>query len=172
MKKSNLVIVLLLALTVCAPAVYAQGGAKGGQDPSTIRDPDLEKDSLHSLEVARLYFKLRKAYVAALQRCEEIIAGNPNFANIDEVLLYAGESARALSENKGKQQSTLYVIFDGNNKRTLKPEEFRELGREYLSRLLTDYPQSKFRKQAEEGLRALGGPPKPKTKVEKPQAES
>lgn len=162
MRKSRLLIVLLLAFIVCAPAVYAQAGAKRGQDPATIRDPDLEKDSLHSLEVARLYFKLRKAYVAALQRCEEIIAGNPHFANIDEVLFIAGESSRALAENKGKQPSSLYVIFDGNNKRTLKSEEFRELGREYLSRLLTEYPQSKFRRQAEEGLRALGGP-KPKT---------
>ncbi len=163
MRKSRLLIVLLFAFILCTPAVYAQGGVKGGQDPSTIRDPDLEKDSLHSLEVARHYFKLRKAYVAALQRCEEIIAGNPHFANIDEVLLYAGESARALAENKGKQSSSLYVIFDGNNKRSLKPEEFRELGREYLSRLLNEYPQSRFRKQAEEGLRVLGGPPKPKS---------
>ena len=78
MKKHHLIIVLLFAFTVCTPAVYAQGGAKAGQDPSTIRDPDLEKDSLHNLEVARMYFKLRKAYVASLQRCEEIIAGNPN----------------------------------------------------------------------------------------------
>lgn len=168
MKKHHLIIVLLFTLAVYTPAVYAQGGAKGGQDPSTIRDPELEKDSLHSLEVARLYFKLRKAYVAALQRCEEIIAGNPNFASIDEVLFYAGESARALAENKGKQASSLYLIVDGNNKRTLKPEEFRELGREYLSRLVSEYPQSKFRKQAEEGLRVLGQPLKPKTDVDKP----
>ena len=170
MKKHHLIIVLLFAFTVCTPAVYAQGGAKAGQDPSTIRDPDLEKDSLHSLEVARLYFKLRKAYVAALQRCEEIIAGNPNFATIDEVLFIAGESARALAENRGKQASSLYVIVDGNNKRTLKPEEFRELGREYLSRLVTEYPQSKFRKQAEDGLRFLGQPLKPKADVDKPPA--
>lgn len=168
MKKHHLIIVLLFAFALCTPAVYAQSGAKGGQDPSTIRDPDLEKDSLHSLEVARLYFKLRKAYVAALQRCEEIIAGNPNFANVDEVLFMAGESARALAENKGKQAASLYVIVDGNNKRTLKPEEFRELGRDYLSRLINDYPQSKFRKQAEDGLRVLGQPLKPKTDAEKP----
>jgi len=167
MRKSFLLIVLLFAFIVSAPSVYAQGGAKAGQDPSTIRDPDLEKDSSHSLEVARHYFKLRKAYVASLQRCEEIIAGNPHFASIDEVLFLAGESSRALAENKGKQPSSLYVTFDGNTKRTLKPEEFRELGREYLSRLLNEYPQSKFRKQGEEGLRALGGPPKPKAEGDK-----
>ncbi len=159
MRKNRLLLVaLLFAFICCGPGVYAQSGAKSGPDPSTIRDPDLEKDSLHSLEVARLYFKLRKAYVAALQRCEEIIAGNPNFARIEEVLFIAGESSRSLAENKGKQRSSLYVIHDGDNKRALTREEFRELARSYLSRLLTDYPNSSFRKQAEEGLRALGGP--------------
>ena len=82
---------------------HAQGKAKTGPDPSTIRDPDLEKDSLHNLEVARNYFKLKKAYVAALKRCEEIIAGNPNFAEIEEALFMAGESSLSLAENKGKQ---------------------------------------------------------------------
>jgi hypothetical protein len=42
----------------------------------------MEKESLHNLETARLYFKLRKAYVASLQRCEEILAGNPAFSKL------------------------------------------------------------------------------------------
>ncbi len=81
MRKNLLTVAFLMfAMWLCAPAVSAQGKAKTGPDPSTIRDPDLERDSLHNLEVARNYFKLKKAYVAALKRCEEIIAGNPNFA--------------------------------------------------------------------------------------------
>lgn len=76
--KLLLLLVLLFAFT--APA-YAQGGVKSGPDPSTLRDPDLERDSKHNLEVAKNYFKLKKAYVASLKRCEEIIAGNPNFEN-------------------------------------------------------------------------------------------
>src|SRR5947209_8597802 len=96
-------IVLVFAFVICVPAVCAQGGAKNGPDPSTIRDPDLEKDSLHNLEVARNYFKLKKAYVAALKRSEEIIAGNPNFSKIEEVLFIAGESSLSLAEKKGKQ---------------------------------------------------------------------
>lgn len=148
--------VLLCALLVCAPAISAQGKAKTGPDPSTIRDPDLEKDSLHNLEVARNYFKLKKAYVAALKRCEEIIAGNPNFARIEEALFMAGESSLYLAENKGKQSPSLYVNFDGTTKKTLSSDEFRELGREYLTRLVTDYPNSTFRKQAEADLAALG----------------
>jgi hypothetical protein len=157
-KKLLPVAFLMFAMMVCAPAVSAQGKAKTGPDPSTIRDPDLEKDSMHNLEVARNYFKLKKAYVASLKRCEEIIAGNPNFARIEEALFMAGESSLFLAENKGKQQASLYVNYDGTTKRTLTADEFRELGREYLTRLITDYPNSSFRKQAEADLAALGRP--------------
>ena len=150
--------VLMLAFVLCAPTADAQGGVRSGPDPSTIRDPDLEKDSLHNLEVARNYFKLKKAYVAALKRCEEIIAGNPNFAKIEEVLFIAGESSLSLAENKGKQSPSLYVTYDGNTKRTLTSEQFREMGRDYLTRLVSDYPNSEFSKQAVDDLRALGGP--------------
>src|SRR5688572_6663094 len=155
-KKLLPVAFLMFSMLLCAPAVSAQGKAKTGPDPSTIRDPDLEKDSLHNLEVARNYFKLKKAYVAALKRCEEIIAGNPNFAKIEEALFMAGESSLYLAENKGKQSPSLYVNFDGTTKKTLSPDEFRELGREYLTRLVTEYPNSTFRKQAEADLAALG----------------
>src|SRR6266705_5131234 len=96
------VLVLITALFVSASGSYGQGKAKNGPDPATIRDPELEKDSLHNLEVARHYFKLKKAYIAALKRCEEVIAGNPTFAKMDEVLFIAGESSLRLAENKGK----------------------------------------------------------------------
>jgi outer membrane protein assembly factor BamD (BamD/ComL family) len=143
---------------ISVPLVHAQGGVKAGPDPTTIRDPELEKDSLHNLEVARNYFKLKKAYVAALKRCEEIIAGNPNFARIEEVLLIAGESSLSLADKKGKQAPKLYVTFDGTSKRTLTAEQFRDMGRDYLTRLITEHPQSRFRQQAEEDLKALGVP--------------
>jgi outer membrane protein assembly factor BamD (BamD/ComL family) len=157
MKKNFLLIVVFLfAFVVFAAITYGQGAAKTGPDPSTIRDPDLETDSLHNLEVARNYFKLKKAYVAALKRCEEIIAGNPTFTKIEEVLFIAGRSSLSLADKKGKQSPSLYVTYDGTNKRTLTPEQFREMGRDYLTRLLNDYPNSSFRKQAEEELRALG----------------
>src|SRR5713101_8824905 len=101
------------------PAVArAQGNVKSGPDPTTIRDPELEKDSLHNLEVARQYFKLRKAYVASLERCEEIIAGNPTFSKIDEALFIAGESNLFLAEGKGKQKPSMYVRHAGNEKKT------------------------------------------------------
>jgi len=147
-------LLIAVLLVFMAPATYAQG-VKSGPDPSTLRDPDLERDSYHNLEVAKNYFKLKKAYVAALKRCEEIIAGNPNFAKIDEVLLMAGQSSLWLADKKGKQSPDLYVSFDGGEKRTLTAEQFREMGRDYLKKLMSDYPNSPFAKQAQEELRAL-----------------
>jgi len=159
MKASFLwIFVVLVALFVAAPATRAQG-VRSGPDPSTLRDPDLERDSLHNLEVARNYFKLKKAYVASLKRCEEIIAGNPNFAKIEEVLLMAGQSSLWLADKKGKQSPDLYVIFEDGKKRTLTSEQFREMGRDYLNKLITDHPDSPFAKEAREELAAL--PTKP-----------
>ncbi len=159
MKKMIPILILLTgAVLLGTPRAQGQGGAKNGPDPSTIRDPDLEKDSLHNLEVARNYFKLKKAYVAALKRSEEIIAGNPNFARIEEVLFIAGESSLSLAEKKGKQSPSLYVSYDGSTKRTLTPEQFREMARDYLTRLVNEHPDSSFRQQAEDDLKALGGP--------------
>jgi outer membrane protein assembly factor BamD (BamD/ComL family) len=146
-----LVFTLAAMLLVSAPATRAQG-VRQGPDPATMRDPDLEKDSHHNLVVAKNYFKLKKAYVAALKRCEEIIAGNPNFAQIDEVLLMAGQSSLWLAEKKGKQSPDLYVIFENGEKRTLTPEQFREMGQGYLNKLITDFPDSRFVNEARESL--------------------
>ncbi|HEX7334581.1 MAG TPA: outer membrane protein assembly factor BamD [Pyrinomonadaceae bacterium] len=145
---------LLLVFVFSAPAAFGQG-VRSGPDASTLRDPDLERDSHHNLEVAKNYFKLKKAYVASLKRCEEIIAGNPNFSKIEEVLLMAGQSSLWLSQNKGKQKSDLYVSFDGGEKKTLTSEQFREMGVGYLKKLINDYPDSPYAKQAQEELREL-----------------
>ena len=147
MKKNFVLSIALgLATLLCAPAALPQGAAKNGPDPATIRDPELEKDSLHNLDVARQYFKLKKAYIAALRRCEEVIDGNPNFAKMDEILFIAGESSLRLSENRGKQ-----------TEKERKPERLRADARTYLSRLVNDHPQSPFRQQAEDDLKPLGG---------------
>src|SRR5436853_7516147 len=143
-------IVLLFAV-----AAFGQGGAKKGPDVS--RDPDMEKESLHNLEVARQYFKLRKAYVASLQRCEEVLAGNPAFSKIDEVLYIAGTSSLNLAEAKGKQKPAQYVVHEGDKKSTLTAQDFREKARDYLSQLVNSYPQSKFKDEALENLKSLGG---------------
>lgn len=153
MKKVFLaVLVLSIGLLVSMPHSYGQGAAKTGPTSAVLRDPDLEKDSLHNLEVARHYFKLKKAYVAAIKRCEEIDAGNPNFAKMDEVLFIAGESSLRLAENRGKQKA-----------KEKSADELRQDARVYLSRLVADYPNSTFRQQAETDLQSLGGPIKPES---------
>ena len=148
MKKVLLTLFLFgVAGLAATPVSFAQGAAKTGPDPALVRDADLEKDSLHNLEVARHYFKLKKAYVAAIKRCEEIDAGNPTFAKMDEVLFIAGESSLRLAENKGKQKP-----------KDKTPEQLRVDARMYLGRLVAGYPNSSFFKQAQEDLQALGGP--------------
>ncbi len=160
MQKFCLISLITLAFFVVAPQLSrAQGGAKQG--PDVLRDADMEKDSLHNLDVARQSFKLRKAYVASLVRCEEIIAGNPTFSKIDEALFIAGKSNLYLADGKGRQKPSLYVRHDGSEKRTLTSEEFRNEARDYLSLLVNNYPDSRFKDEALEELKALGGP-KPK----------
>ena len=154
MKKELLISGLLaIALFCLTPDARAQGTAPRGPDASTVRDADLEKDSFHNLEVARQYFKLKKAYVASLKRVEEIIAGNPNFAKIDETLYIAGMSNLYLSQNRGKQTSKLPA------------EKHREEARLFLSQLVNDHPDSSFNKPAVEALSGLGGP-LPKTSAQ------
>jgi len=156
MRKANLILICLLVIFVAAPFARPQGKVKQG--PDGARDTDLEKDSQHNLEVARQYFKLRKAYVAALQRCEEIIAGNPTFSRIDEALFIAGESNLLLADGKGKQKPSLYRRGGANlQSATLTPDEFRAEARAYLTQLVENYPDSKFKNDAMDDLKALGG---------------
>ena len=136
---------LLVALLLSAPASSAQG-VRTNPDAAVVPDAELEKDSLHNLTVARHYFKLKKAYVAALKRCEEIDTANPTFTKMDEVLYIAGMSSLRLADSKGKQKSTK------------TPDDLRVDARVYLSRLVAGYPNSSFIKEARTELAALGGP--------------
>lgn len=154
MKKIVLLISFFVAaLVLSAPVARAQGTVTRGPDQTTVRDPEIEKDSMHNLEVARQYFKLKKAYLASLKRCEEIIAGNPTFWRIDEVLYIAGVSSLRLAEGKGKQKQ---IPADTT------AAKLRDDARNYLSQVFNNYPDSQFRKDAEKELAALGGP-KPKS---------
>ena len=139
-------LILFCALFCFAATVTTRAqNVKNGPDTSSIRDPGLEKESRHSLEVARHYFRLKKAYRAAIARCEEIIAGNPTFSQLDEVLYLAGASSLRLSENRGKQTATLPA------------DKLRDDAREYFSRIVNEFPDSSFRERALMELRPLGG---------------
>ncbi|HEX8501535.1 MAG TPA: tetratricopeptide repeat protein [Pyrinomonadaceae bacterium] len=147
---------LVLALGAGRAAARAQSGTvAAGPDPAAVRDVESEQAAKHELEVARHYFKNKKAYYAAFKRCEELAAGYPEFYKIDEVLYMAGMSSLYLSEGKGKQKPPA-----GTPEKTeeLSPQSLRETAREYLTRLVNDFPRSKFRKDAQEALARLGDP--------------
>jgi outer membrane protein assembly factor BamD (BamD/ComL family) len=144
----------MLAILTTVSAGRAQSGTvANGPDPSTVKDIESEKSAKHELEVARHYFKNKKAYFAAFKRCEELAAGYPEFSRLDEVLYIAGMSSLYLSEGKGKQ---LPPKGTPEKAQEFAPENMRAEARDYLSRLVSDFPQSSFRKDAEETLSRIG----------------
>ena len=132
------------------------GSVAAGPDPSTVRDVDDLKNAKHELEVARHYFKNKKAYLASFKRADELVAGYPEFPQIDEALYIAGMSSLYLSEGKGKQ-----ALPKSTPETTdLSADHLRETARMYLERIVSDFPKSDFRKQAADALSQLG-PAKP-----------
>jgi len=116
------------------------------------RDPILESDARHNLEVAQQYFKLKKAYKAVLMRFEETFAAYPDFSKMDEFLYYAGMSSLYLSENKGKQK-----VVSETDKKKFAPEKLREDAIAYLSLVKEKYPQSIYKSEAEKTLKQITG---------------
>lgn len=144
------------------------GGVAAGPDPSTVRDLDDLKNAKHELEVARHYFKNKKAYLASYKRADELVTGYPEFPQLDEALYIAGMSGIFLLEGKGKQQLPKPAADDPN---ALTPENVRETARMHLERIISNFPNSDFRKQAQDALTQLG-PAKPATGEQaKPQAD-
>ncbi len=141
---------LYLSFFVCLFAVSANVNAQKQIEPQVQRDPILEADAKHNLEVAQQYFKLKKAYKAVLMRFEETFAAYPEFSKMDEFLYYAGMSSYYLSQNKGKQKIETEV-----EKKKFAPEKMREDSVAYLSQLVKNYPQSQFKSDAEKTLKQL-----------------
>lgn len=145
MKKLTITLACFAITLACTAFDAKAQGAQRGPDPTTLRDAQMERDSRHDLEVARHYFKNKKAYRAAFDRCKVIIDTNPEFSRLDEALYIAGLSSLYMSENRGKQKPI--------NKTT---EELRNEARELLSRMVKAFPESAFVADAEKNLRALG----------------
>jgi outer membrane protein assembly factor BamD (BamD/ComL family) len=146
MKK--LFVVLGLVLFIFTASSFAQKQT----DPQIQRDPVLEADAKHNLEVADQYFKLKKAYKATLLRCEEIIAANPDFSQMDKVLYYAGMSSFYLSSGKGKQK--LLLITD-EDKAKFEPNKLREDAIAYFNQLKDKFPGSSYLVETEKTLKLL-----------------
>jgi outer membrane protein assembly factor BamD (BamD/ComL family) len=153
---------IALVLGLASGARAQTGTVAAGPDPSAMRDIESEKAAKHELEVARHYFKNKKAYYAAFKRCEELAAGYPEFYKIDEVLYIAGMSSLYLSEGKGKQKPPASTP---EKKEEFSPENMRATARDYLTRLVNDHPKSDFLEEAKEALARIGdakpnpGPP-------------
>jgi outer membrane protein assembly factor BamD (BamD/ComL family) len=144
--------ILFLSLFVTFFAFSANVSAQKQLEPQIQRDPILEADATHNLEVARQYFTTKKAYKAVLMRFEETYAAYPEFSKMDEFLFYAGMSSFYLSNNKGKQK------VDKNSEQEkvkFAPEKLREDAVGYFSAIVEKYPQSQFKPQAETMLKEL-----------------
>ncbi|MBC7797826.1 MAG: outer membrane protein assembly factor BamD, partial [Pyrinomonadaceae bacterium] len=128
-------------------------------EPQIQRDPILEADSKKNIEAARLYFTTKKAYKAVLMRCDEIIAANPDYSRMDEVLYLVGMSELYLSQGKGKQKIDLTKL-SAEDKVKFAPERLREDAIANLSILVEKYPNSDFAKKAQTTLKDLGETPK------------
>jgi len=144
---------LIFSLFVCFAAFSANGFAQTDTRLQVQRDPILEADANHNLEVAQNYFRLKKAYRAVLLRFEETFAAYPDYSKMDEFLYMAGMSSFYLSNNKGKQKLDAKATED--DKKKYDPAKLREDATMYLTMLVEKYPQSKFKSDAEKTLKEL-----------------
>jgi len=135
-----------------AAAVGTNVSAQKNIAPAIDRDPILELDAKHNLDVAKQAFLLKKAYKGVIMRFEETFAAYPEFSKMDEFLFIAGMSSYYLSEGKGKQK-----VDPKNPKEHDKfaPTKLREDAVAYLSMIVDKYPQSQFRGDAEKTLKQL-----------------
>lgn len=130
-----------------------QVAAQRNVTPAIERDPLMEADAKHNLDVARQAFTpLKKAYKQVLMRFEETYAAYPEFSNIDEFLYLAGMSSYYLSENKGKQKVDLK---SEKEKEKYAPEKLRADAIAYLTTVVNKHPESKFVADAQKTLALL-----------------
>lgn len=124
--------------------------------PAIDRDPLLEADAKHNLDVAWQAFKPgRKAYKQVLLRFEETFAAYPEFSKMDEFLYLAGMSSYYLSKNEGRQK----INFNSEkDKEKFAPEKLRQDAAAYFALMLEKNPQSSYKAEAEKILKELQTP--------------
>ncbi len=133
-------------------AVGSSASAQRNIDPAIERDPLLELDAKHNLDVARQAFTLKKAYKGVIMRFEETYAAYPEFSKIEEFLFLAGMSSYYLSENKGKQKVNLKLEKE---KDKFAPAKLKEDAVAYLSLVLEKNPESQYKDDAQKVLNEL-----------------
>ena len=131
------------------------GLAQRNVTPAIDRDPVLEKDAKHNLDVAwQAFTPLKRAYKQVIFRFEETYAAYPDFSKMDEFLYLAGMSSYYLSKNEGKQKVDLKLPKE---KEKFAPAKLREDAEAYLAKMLELNPQSKYKEDAEKTIAELKG---------------
>lgn len=120
--------------------------------PAIDRDPLLEQDARHNLDVAWQAFQLKKAYKGVILRFDETFAAYPEFSKMDEFLYIAGMSSYFLSENKGKQKVDLK---SEKEKERFAPAKLRDDAVAYLTMVVEKYPESRYRDEARKTLAVI-----------------
>jgi outer membrane protein assembly factor BamD (BamD/ComL family) len=140
-------------LLIAVFTLSSKASAQKNVTPAIDRDPVLEQDAKHNLDVAwQAFGPARKAYKQVLLRFEETFAAYPDFSKMDEFLYLAGMSSYYLSENKGKQKVDLK---SEKEKDKYSPEKLKENAVAYLAMVVDKYPDSKYRPDAEATLKML-----------------
>jgi len=155
MRKTILAAAFLLAAFSLPALAQTDKDKQVPQDQIPI-DQILEADAKHNLDVAWQYFKAKKAYKAVLMRTDETMAANPTFSKIDEILYLAGMSSYYLSVGKGKQKIDLEKLPKEDRERYSK-ERLEEDAKAYLTQLVDEHPDSKYKDDAEKALREIKG---------------
>ncbi len=139
---------------VLVSAFSSFASAQRNVTPAIDRDPLMEADAKHNLDVAWQSYKLKKAYKGVIMRFEETYAAYPEFSKIDEFLYLAGMSSFYLSDNKGRQKVDLKLEKE---KDKFAPAKLKEDAVAYLSLIVEKYPQSQYRDEAERTLAEIKG---------------
>ena len=141
---------ITLLITACLGSAAL---AQRSPQPAIDRDPLLEADANHNLDVARQGFSpLKKAYKQVIYRFEETYVAYPDFSKMDEFLYLAGMSSYYLSENKGKQK----VDFKSDKEKVkFAPDKLHKDAINYLTQVVEKYPQSTFAAEAKKTLDQL-----------------
>lgn len=118
-------VVIIILLCICS--ALAQGALQ--QQPLKMpRNPELEREAKHNLEVARYYIK-KKAYKGATDRLYEIVYTYPEYSKFDEVLWLL---ASALQKMDSKDEAV-----------------------KYYKKLIEEFPESQYAKQSKKMLEEL-----------------
>lgn len=143
----------VLAVFLAATLFSIPSVAQRNVTPAIERDPLLEADAKHNLDVAwQAFGPARKAYKQVLLRFEETFAAYPDFSKMDEFLYLAGMSSYYLSKNEGKQKVNLKIEKE---KEKYAPEKLRQDAVAYLSLMLDRNPDSQYRSNADRILKEL-----------------